>query len=95
MSSRHGLTSPKTPVNNLNNPVLLLFCHLVITGKTQPAPENISSNVDSRAFNISICAASTIALNRYKRVRPVYRLHMHGLSDKIVYRFIILEWSIL
>ena len=29
-SSRHGLTSSKTPVNDLDNPILLLFRHLVI-----------------------------------------------------------------
>ena len=43
--------------------------------------ENIRSYVDSRAFYVGICAASTIALNRYERIRPVYRLHMHGLPD--------------
>ena len=32
--SRHGLASPKTPVNDVDNYVLLLFRHLVIAGKT-------------------------------------------------------------
>jgi hypothetical protein len=72
-------TSPKTPMNNLNNPILLLRRHLVIAWQTEPTTENIGSYIDSRAFNISICTASAIALNRYERVRPVYRLHMHGL----------------
>ena len=66
-------------MNDLNNPILLLFRHLVITRQTEPAPENIGSYVDSRAFNIGICAASAISLNRDERVGPVYRLHMHGL----------------
>ena len=29
-SSRHGLTLPETPMNDLNNPILLLRSHLVI-----------------------------------------------------------------
>ncbi len=78
-------TLQKAPMNDLNNPVLLLFCHLVITGKTQPAPENIGSNVDSRALYVSICTASAIALNRNKRVCPIYRLHMHGLPHYACY----------
>ena len=67
-------------MNDLNNPILLLFRHLVITGKTQPSPEYIRPNVDSRAFYVSICAASTVALNCNERVCPVDRLHMHGLQ---------------
>ena len=70
-------TSQKAPMNDLNNPILLLFRHLVIAGKTQPSTENIGSYVDSRAFYIGICAASAITFYRDERVRPVYRLHMH------------------
>ena len=70
-------------MNDLNNPILLLFRHLVITRKTQPSPENIGSNVDSRAFYIGICAASAISFYRDKRIRPVYRLHMHGLPSTL------------
>ena len=66
-------------MNDLNNPVLLLFRHLIIGRQTEPATENIGSYIDSRAFYISICAASAVPLNRDERVRPVYRLHMHGL----------------
>lgn len=71
--------SKEAPVNDVNNPFLLLFRHLVIAGKTQPSTENIGSYVHSRALYISICAASTVALDRYERIRPVNRLHMHGL----------------
>ena len=74
-------TSQKTPVNDLNNPILLLFRHLVIAGKAKPSTENIGSYVDSRALYVSICAASAITFYRDKRIRPVYRLHMHGLPD--------------
>ena len=66
-------------MNDLNNPILLLFSHLVITGKAKPSTENIGSYVDSRAFYIGICAASAIALDCNKRICPVDRLHMHGL----------------
>ena len=38
----------ETPMNNLNNPLLLLFSHLVIAGKTQPSPENIRPNILKR-----------------------------------------------
>ena len=72
-------TSEKTPMNDLNNPILLFFSHLVIARKTQPAPENIGSYIDSRAFYIGICAALTVTLNRNERARSIYRLHMHGL----------------
>ena len=67
-------------MNDLNNPVLLLFRHLVITGKTQPSPENIGPNINSRAFYVGVGPTSAVALNRDKRVRPVYRLHMHRLN---------------
>ena len=76
----------KAPVNNVNNPFLLLFRHLVIAGKAQPSPENVGSYVHSRAFYIGICAASSVSLNRDKRVRPVYRLHMHGLPNPSTYQ---------
>ena len=74
-------TSEKTPMNDLDNPVLLLFCHLVIRGKTQPTPKNIGSYVYSRALYIGICASASIPLDSYERMRPIYRLHMHGLPD--------------
>ena len=44
----------KTPMNNLNDPILLFLCHLVIRRQTQPAFEYIRSNIDSRSGNISI-----------------------------------------
>ena len=67
-------------MNNLNNPILLLFRHLVIAGKTQPSTENIGSYVDSRALYVSICAASAVAFNCDEGIGPIYRLHMHGLG---------------
>jgi hypothetical protein len=76
----------ETPMNDLNNPILLLRRHLVITRQAEPSPENIGSYIDSRALYVSICAASTVALNRNKGVRPVYRLHMHGLPDWSAFR---------
>lgn len=69
-------------MNDLYNPFLLLRSHLVIARQTEPTTENISPYVDSRALYISICAASTVAFDCDKRVRPVYRLHMHGLPDR-------------
>ena len=79
-------TSPKTPMNDVDNYVLLLFCHLVIARQTEPSPENIGSYIDSRAFYVSICTSSTVALNRDEGVGPVYRLHMHGLPDRSSFR---------
>ena len=89
-------TSPKTPMNNVNNHILMLRSHLVIGRQTESTPENISSYVDSRAFDICICLSSTIAFNRDERVCPVYRLHMHGLPRlnlwiTIIYNYIILR----
>ena len=75
----------KASMYNLNNPILLLRSHFVIGWKTQPTAENIGSYVDSRAFYVSICAASTVALNRHERVCPVDRLHMHGLPYSTCY----------
>ena len=69
----------KTPVYNLYNLVLLFWSHLVIGGETESTAENIGSYVDSRALYVGICAASAVTLNRDERIRPVYRLHMHGL----------------
>ena len=75
----------ETPVNNLNNPILLLRRHLVIARQTEPASENIGSYIDSRAFYVSICTASTVALNCNERVRPIDWLHMHGLPNSTCY----------
>ena len=86
MSSRHGLTSPEAPVNNVDNYILLLFRHLVVAGKAQPAPENISPYIDSSALYVSICAASAVTLDCNKRIRPIYRLHMHGLPNPSTYQ---------
>ena len=76
----------KAPMNDLNNPILLLRRHLVIAWQTELAPENIGSNIDSRAFYIGICAASAVAFDCDKRVGPVYRLHMHGLPNPSTYQ---------
>ena len=69
-------------MNDLNNPVLLLFRHLVIARQTEPTPESIGSYVDSTAFYVSIGAASAISLDCDEGVCPVYRLHMHGLPNR-------------
>ena len=68
-------------MNNLNNPILLLRSHLVIARQAEPTTENIGSYIDSRALYVSICTASAVALNCDKGIRPIYRLHMHGLPD--------------
>ena len=78
-------TSKKTPVYNVNDDILLLGFHLVIARQTEPAPENIGSDVDSRPLYVSICTASAVTLDRDKRVRPIYRLHMHGLPYSTCY----------
>ena len=72
---------PKTPMNDLDNYVLLLFRHLVITRQAEPSTENVGSYVHPRAFYVSICATSTVALNYNERVCPVYRLLMHWLPN--------------
>ena len=71
--------SPKAPVYNLYNPILLFRRHLVIRGKTQPSTENIGSNVHSWPLYVRICTASAVPFRRHKRVHPIHRLHMHGL----------------
>ncbi len=85
----------EAPMNNLNNPILLLFRHLVITRQAESSSENIGPNIHSRAFYISICTSSTVSLNCDKRVGPIYRLHMHGLckwSDGITTICSALDW---
>ena len=69
-------------MNDLDNNTLLLRSHLIIAGKAQPSPENIGSNIHSRAFYIGICPPSSISLDRDERIRPVDRLHMHWLPDR-------------
>ena len=66
-------------MNNLNNPVLLFRGHFVVAREAKASAENIGPNVHSRAFYVSICAAPAVALNCDEWVRPIYRLHMHGL----------------
>lgn len=45
----HPADLEEAPVNDLNNPILLLWRHLVITRQAKPSAENIGSYVDSRA----------------------------------------------
>ena len=72
----------EAPMNNLNNPILLLFRHLVIARQAESSSENIGSYVDSRALYVSICTPSAVPLNRNERIRPVNGLHMHGLPNR-------------
>ena len=75
----HATDLEEAPVNNLNNPILLLCRHFVIARQTESTPENISSYVYSGSIYVGICTSPAITLNRNKRIRPIYRLHMHGL----------------
>ena len=75
----------KAPMDDLNNPILLLRRHLVIRGQAQPTTENIGSDVDSRPLNVRICTASAVSFSCNEGVRPVYRLHMHGLPNSTCY----------
>ena len=75
-------TSQKAPVNNLNNPILLLRCHLIVAWQAQPSSEDIGTDVDSGPCYVCVGPASAVPLDRDKRIRPVYRLHMHGLPDR-------------
>ena len=52
-------------MNDLNNPILLLFCHLVITRQTEPAPENIGPYIDSRALYISKIPSCSALMTTY------------------------------
>ena len=79
------LSSAEAPRYYLNNPILLLRSHLVIARQTKPTSENIGSNVHSRALYVSICTTSAIPLNCNKRVRTIYRLHMHRLPYSTCY----------
>ena len=74
------LKSEEASVYNVNDDILFFRFHLVIARQTEPAPENISSYVDSRAFYVRIRASASIPLDSNEGMRPVYRLHMHGLS---------------
>ena len=75
----------KTPVNDVDNYVLLLFRHLVIARQAESTTEIISSNIDPRALYVRICATSSVSFRRHKRVHPVDRLHMHGLPDRTTF----------
>ena len=77
-------------MNDVDNHVLLFFRHLVIAGQAEPAAENISAHVDAGAADISVGAASAVALDRDEGVRAVDRLHVHGLcilTDRITTRY--------
>ena len=70
-------TSQETPVNDLNNPILLFFSHLVIARQTEATAENISSHVSTGALDVGIGSSPTVALDGYKGMGTVDRLHMH------------------
>ena len=74
------LKSEEASVYNVNDDILFFRFHLVIGRQAQSTPENIGSYVDSRAFYVGICASASVSLDSYEGMRPIYRLHMHGLS---------------
>ena len=71
--------SPETPVNNLNDPILLFRRHLVIGRQAQPSAEDIGSDIDPAPGYVRVRPASAVPLDCSKGVGAVYRLHMHGL----------------
>ena len=47
----------KTPVNDLNNPVLLHRSHLIVARQAQPSSEDIRSDIHSGSGYIRIACA--------------------------------------
>ena len=77
------LTSPKTPVNDIDNHVLLLRGHLVVARKAEAAIEQIGAHVSSRlASDISVGGRATVALPRHERVHAVDGLLVHRLPHR-------------
>jgi hypothetical protein len=62
------ISLPETPVNNINNPILLLGRHLVIAWQTESSAEKVGSNVDSGAFYVSVGATSAVTFDRNEGV---------------------------
>ena len=66
-------------MNYIDNNILLLHRHLVVTRQTQSSSEYISTNINSCSGYIGVALPTTVPLCRYERIRPVDRLHTHGL----------------
>ena len=71
----------KTGPNYLDDPILLLRAHLIITGQAKTSFENIHSNIFTAAFDIGVGPGSAVTTANNKGIQPVDRLHMHGFPD--------------
>ena len=75
----------ETPVNNINNPILLFRCHLVIARQAQSPPEEIRSGIDSAAGDIGVAPSPAVAFPGDELVGPVDGLQVHGLPNSTCY----------
>ena len=68
-------------MNNIDNDILLLFCHLIIRRQAQPASEDIRPDIRAAPGDVGVRAAAAVALSSDEWMRPVNRLHMHRLPS--------------
>ena len=74
-------------MNYLNNHILLLLCHLIITRQTQPSLKNIRPDIGGTVSTyIRITPTSPIPISGHKPMHPINRLHMHRLPNRPSFR---------
>ena len=72
-------------MNDLNDPILLLFRHLVIARQAEASAEEICADIDPLAFDVGVGPASSVALDGDEGVGAVDGLQMHGLPYSTCY----------
>ena len=77
---------PKTPVNDINNPILLLLRHFVVARQAETAAEDVGTDVDAFSRNVGVAACATVAQGRDERVGTIDRLHVHRFPDRTTFR---------
>ncbi len=70
-------------MNNIDNYVLLLFCHLIVAWQAKASVKDICTYIDdSGFFYVRVAAGSAGSVSCDERMHTIDRLHMHGLPDR-------------
>ena len=77
-----SIRSLKARPDHLNNPILLLRRHLVVTGQAQPPVKDIPPNRLRPACDIRIGLRSQVAIPPNKPMHPIHRLTAHRAPDR-------------
>ena len=81
MPQPHSTDITETPVDDVDDHILLLRSHLVVGGEAEAAAENVGADVSAVTGDIGIGLAAAAALGCDEGMGAVNGLHVHRLPD--------------